>query len=109
MSYKVISPLVVIAPGEKSSDLGDSNNGPRYFYDGAIIPDGYNDERCKQLAEEGMLEAVKADSSAKEPTVKEILDEVGEDKDKAAAALEQEKAGKNRTTLVGPLEAIVNG
>lgn len=64
MSYKVISPVVVMAPSGKSDDLGDANNGPRYFYDGAIIPAGYNDERCKELAKDGMLEEVSASESS---------------------------------------------
>ena len=40
-------------------------------------------------------------------TVEEILASVGDDPAKAAAALEAEKAGKNRKTLVEPLTAIV--
>lgn len=64
MGYKVTAAVVVMAPGEKSSDLGDSNNGPRYFYEGAVIPDGYNDERCKELVDEGMLEAVSSTDAA---------------------------------------------
>lgn len=62
MSYKVTAPLVAVAPDAKSDDLGDSNNGPRYFYEGAVIPDGFNDERCKQLVEEKMLEKVDSKS-----------------------------------------------
>lgn len=114
MSYKVITPLVALAAAAKSDDLGDANNGPRYFYDGAVIPSGYNDERCEQLVKDGMLEKVKADSGSdadKEPSVKEILADVGDDKEKAAAALaaEQEARGdKARKTLVEPLQAVID-
>lgn len=64
MSYKVISPLVAVAPAEKSGDLDDANQGPRYFYEGAVIPDGYNDKRCKELVDDGMLEKVSAASQS---------------------------------------------
>lgn len=113
MSYKVISPVVAIAPSAKSDDLGDSNNGPRYFYEKSVIPDGFNDERCEQLADEGMLEKVKAekpaDSDTKSNKVEDVLAEVGDDKEKAAAALaaEQAKGDKARKTLVEPLESIL--
>lgn len=40
--------------------------------------------------------------------IEDILEAVGADVEKAKAALEAEKAGKNRTTLVSKLEAIVN-
>lgn len=66
MSYKVISPVVAIAPSSKSDELGDSNNGPRYFYEGAVIPAGFNDERCKELAEDGMLEQISSTDSSDE-------------------------------------------
>lgn len=46
--------------------------------------------------------------ASKPPTIPEILAEVGEDKDKAAAALEAERSGKNRPSLIEKLEAIVN-
>lgn len=45
----------------------------------------------------------------KPPTIPEILKEVGDDKEKAAAALAQEQAGdKPRPSLVEKLEAIVS-
>lgn len=108
MSYKVTAPLVIV-----QNDDGVGGDG--YFYQDAVIPDGFNDERCDQLVKDGMLEKAKADSgsgdSTKEPTVKEILDEVGDDKEKAAAALaaEQEARGdKARKTLVEPLQAVID-
>ena len=71
----------------------------------------------KRLVRKGFLVEVKAVKKAAkddstEPatdTVEAILAEVGDDKTKAAAALETEKAGKNRSTLVPKLEAIING
>lgn len=50
-------------------------------------------------------------ATGKAPTVEEILTDVGEDKEKAAAALasEQEARGdKARKTLVEPLQAIIS-
>lgn len=38
-----------------------------------------------------------------------VLKEVGTDKAKAKAALDQEKAGQNRTTLIADLEKILAG
>lgn len=109
MSYKVISPLVIVPNA-------DGVNGDGYFYKDAVIPAGFNDKRCESLVKDGMLEKVKAEKAAdpepaKEPTVKEILDEVGDDKEKAAAALaaEQEARGdKARKTLVEPLQAVID-
>jgi hypothetical protein len=117
MGFKVIAPLVAIAPSEKSGDLDDANEGPRYFYQGAVIQDGFNDKRCKELVDEGMLEKVKADkaddaSQSTEPSVKDILAEVGEDKAKAQAALDAERdarGDKARKTLVEPLEKVLAG
>jgi hypothetical protein len=51
MSYKVTAPLVIIASA-------DGVAGDWYGYDGALVPVGLNDERCKVLAKEGMLEKV---------------------------------------------------
>lgn len=112
MSYKVITPLVGVAPKSEQKDLEDANQGPRYFYEGAVIPDGFNDERCKELVEEKMLEVVKAaepsGDGAGSGTVDEVLAEVGDDPEKAKAAIESEKAGKNRSTLLSKLEGIAN-
>lgn len=103
MNYKVTAPLVIIP-------AADGTSSDWYGYAGAVVPQGHNDERVKVLAEEGFLAEVKADdgNAAKEPTVAEVLAEVGDDQAKAAAALEAEKAGKNRTSLVSKLEAIAN-
>lgn len=66
MSYKVITPLVGVAPAPAADakDLEDANQGPRYFYEGAVIPDGFNDERCEELVKDKMLEKVKASAKA---------------------------------------------
>ncbi|RDZ49311.1 hypothetical protein C5C07_20385 [Haloferax sp. Atlit-4N] len=106
MPYKVTSPLVIVP-----NDDGVSGDG--YFYQDAVIPDGFNDKRCKELVKDGMLEKATADSgsdggSDKEPTVKEILDEVGDDKEKAQTALDAENAkDKPRASLVDPLQKIL--
>lgn len=42
-------------------------------------------------------------------SVKNVLIVVGDDVDLAKAALEEEKSGKNRTTLISELEDIING
>lgn len=56
MSYKVTAPLVIVRNA-------DGVGGDGYFYDGAVIPDGFNDERCKELVEIGMLETVSGSDS----------------------------------------------
>lgn len=58
--------------------------------------------------------SVEADSIVEVPknvnTIKEILEWVGEDQDKAILVLESEEASdKPRTTLVEKLEEIING
>lgn len=106
MGYKVTAPLVVIANA-------DGKSGDWYGYEGALVPAGLNDDRAKQLADEGMLEKVKAEKAAdpdsKPATVDDILAEVGDDKEKAAAALEAENASdKPRVSLVGKLQAVLD-
>lgn len=110
MSYQVTAPLVVIPNDDKKT-------GDGYFYADAIVPDGWNDERCKQLAKEGMLEKVKESKPKSEPTGPNpgtadfILKEVGTDKAKAQAALDEENAkGESaRKTLVADLEKVLAG
>ena len=59
MSYKVTAPLVIIANA-------DGKGGDWYGYDGAVVPEGHNDDRCEQLVKEGQLEKVaEAKSAAK--------------------------------------------
>lgn len=62
------------------------------------------------LVAPGTKEATGDSGSSKEPTVKEVLADVGDDQDKAAEALatEQAKGDDARGTLVAKLEAIVN-
>lgn len=43
-----------------------------------------------------------------EGSVKKVLQWVGEDKDRAAKALEVETSGDNRSSLITKLEAIIN-
>jgi hypothetical protein len=47
-------------------------------------------------------------ATAADGTVAQVLDQVGNDPVRAAAALEAEQAGKNRTTLVERLSEIAN-
>lgn len=85
-------------------------------YAGNPVPGGVTSEDLKRLLDEGFLgeqEApVESDTSgdSKPAKVEDILAEVGDDKTKAAAALETEKGlgDKARSTLVSKLEAIVN-
>lgn len=49
------------------------------------------------------------DSGGRELGVADILKEIGDDKAKASEVLEKEKAGKNRKTLVEPLEKLLAG
>lgn len=104
MGYQVTSALVIVP---------DTTGHFHHFYEGTVLPDGLDKDRVKQLAEEGMLSKVKGGEAPAEgdkpSTVKDILTEVGDDKAKAEAALEEEKAGQNRSTLVEKLEAIANG
>ena len=110
MTYTVTTALAVIPNA-------DGTSGDGYFYEGATIPDGWNDERCKQLAEEGFLEKTKAaasgdgDGGSSGPAkVSDILAEVGDDVEKAKAALEaeqQERGEDARPSLVKKLEAVI--
>lgn len=109
INVTVTAPCVMIA----NEETGQFS----HFYEGATIPAGYNDERVAQLVEEKMVR--KADPSpksesdstkAKAPSVDEILAEVGDDKDKAAAALAAEQGvAKPRKSLVEKLEAVIAG
>lgn len=103
MGYQVTAPLVIVP---------DETGAQRYFYKDAVLPSGLDRDRVKQLAKEGMLEQVEvaADSDAGKPAkVDDILAEVGDDKEKAAAALEAENASdKPRTSLVSKLQAVID-
>lgn len=112
MGFKVTAPLVIIPNA-------DGRSGDWYGYDGATVPPSHNDERCKQLVKEGMLEKVKdtakaetkADPSgdSKPTSVKDILADVGEDKAKAQEYLDEENAAeKPRTSLVEKLQAVLS-
>lgn len=101
-SYVVTAPLAVIK---------QENSTFVHVYAGGPVPADSDAAHVKQLLREKLIDKVsepKAETPASGPTVEEILAAVGDDKAKAAEALEQEKAGKNRSTLVSKLEAIVN-
>lgn len=61
------------------------------------------DAGLARLPEQGQ-----AKESEKSDRVADVLASVGDDKDKAAAALETERAGKNRPSLIEKLEQITN-
>ena len=100
MAYNVTAALVIVP---------DDSGAFHHFYREAVIGDGFDKDRLKVLAKEGMLEKVEEPKPDTSDRVEDILAAVGNDKAKAAEALDQEKAGKNRSTLIGKLEAIVNG
>jgi hypothetical protein len=56
----------------------------------------------------GLARLPKAPEPVKSDRVEDVLAEVGDDPEKAAAALAAERDGKNRTTLVSKLESISN-
>lgn len=62
-----------------------------------------------QTVAEKPVEAPQTEEAAvPEGSIKEVLAWVGEDATKAQAALDAEKAGEKRTTLISKLEAIIN-
>lgn len=84
-----------------------------YVFAGAPVPDGADPDDVKRLVDEGFLVAQDADvdeqaDDSKPASVSDILTEVGDDKAKATAALEQEQARGDaaRKTLVEKLQAI---
>ena len=79
------------------------------FYDGAPFEAEAGD--VEHLLRKGMVEELKEPKPepAREPSVKDILAEVGEDPEAATVALEAEQAkgDKARKSLVEGLEAII--
>ena len=53
------------------------------------------------VAETSVIETVR------EGSIADVLDWVGEDKDRAARALEAEEAGEKRKTLIGKLKHVI--
>lgn len=95
MSYKVTAPLVIIANA-------DGKSGDWYGYVDAIVPAGLNDERCKQLAVEGMLEEVsetEADDAAG-PPAKSASKGDWEAYARSQGATDEDLAGKTKDDLV---------
>lgn len=105
MSYKVIVPLVQVAT---------VNGAAVQIAKGGVVPeDVVTPEALANLVDLGYVEKAK-DEAKKEPdgpkpgTVEFILAEVGDDKAKAQAALDEENAAaKPRKGLVESLEKIV--
>ncbi len=87
------------------------------YYKGGVVSNEIEKASLKHHLDGDMLEEVEDEASEpeapepeapKEPTVKEILDEVGDDKEKAQTALDAEKAKETpRSSLTDKLEAIL--
>lgn len=67
-------------------------------------------DRLARVADRGwrVLDPSKVVETSGDDNITTILDEVGDDPVKAAAALAIERAGKNRSTLVSKLETIAS-
>lgn len=65
------------------------------------------------VVEETVVETPKTEETASnevpEGTIKEVLDWVGEDADRAVEALSAEESGERRKTLIKSLEEIIEG
>jgi len=104
MRYRVTAPYVTV-----KTDAGTDGVAVRGYYTEAVFE--ADEEAVKHLLRKGMVEKFKEPKPepAKEPSVKDILTEVGEDIEAARAALEAEQAkgDKARKSLVEGLEAII--
>jgi hypothetical protein len=117
MSYAVTAPLVIAR---------DTTGRQHHLYTGARLPEDIDPDQLEQLIDSGMVAEVEDDEKPakkgksksekddapapdKPAPVKDILAEVGDDKEKAAAALEAENAlDKPRPSLVTKLQAVVD-
>lgn len=70
----------------------------------APVVDSFDQTVAEKPAEAPQTE----EATVPEGSIKEVLAWVGEDATKAQAALDAEKTGEKRTTLVSKLEAIIN-
>lgn len=107
-SYTVVAPYVTL----KVHDLNGSEVVQGY-YKGAVVEDPVKGDSLDKHVRTGMVEMVSDasdDDPARPPKVADVLAEVGEDKAKATAALEQESARGDaaRTTLVEKLQAVID-
>lgn len=94
MSYKVITPLVIVPNADEVS-------GDGYFYQDAVIPSGFNDERCKQLVKDGMLEQASADSGTDDgPPAKSANKGDWEAYARSQGATDADLEGKTKDDLV---------
>lgn len=69
-------------------------------------PDEQSEEDEQDQEEPGSAEDQPSSEAVPEGTIPEIKEWVGADPDRAAAALEAEEAGQNRTTLIAWLEEV---
>lgn len=67
-------------------------------------------DRLARVADRGwrVVDPTKVVETSSDDNIATVLDEVGDDPVKAAAALDIERAGKNRSTLVSKLETIAS-
>lgn len=66
-----------------------------------------NVEEVPEVSEEAVESPEKPELSVPEGTIKKVLEWVGDDEQKAQAALNAEVDGENRTTLVNKLKEIL--
>lgn len=99
-TYQVVAPLVILC--------GD-DGVYRHLYQGAVVDAAVAKDRLQQLAKDGMVVKQQDDGDTKPAgdTVAEVLASVGEDREKAAAALAAENAKPDpRPSLIKKLTAI---
>jgi hypothetical protein len=107
-----VSAYVVTAPLVQA--LVDAETGVyTHVYQGGTLPADVDKGQLEMLLSDGLVKAAsadEADAESKPLTIDEILSDVGNDKDKAQAALDAENGtDKPRKTLVDKLTAIAAG
>lgn len=110
MKVRTVTGPVVVLP--------DATTGKTaYYYQGAVLPDGLNEDRVADVVASGLVTETDGpdEPPADEPgqdqvpdgTADEVLAWVGTDKDRAERALAAEQAGKQRKVLVEQLTKLV--
>lgn len=102
MRYRVIVPLVQVATTAGGAGI--------QVVHGGLLPAETTSEALDNLIELGYVEVDEEPEPEDQGSdkVADVLDAVGDDKAKAAEALEAEKAGKNRPTLLSKLQAVID-
>lgn len=105
----VIGPVVV---------LPDATTGKTaYYYQGAVLPDGLNEDRVAGVIADGLVseedrdeavidDDVDTDDQVPDGTADEVLAWVGSDPERAKLALAAEQAGQKRSTLTDKLTKL---